>query len=114
MLWAITPEKIFYQDCPPDLTTEAVAKLKGHSLTCLTEKTPPVYYDKKQFDGRRAYIRCTEDAALLPHVQDALMEGSGVGWTVKEITAGHSPFMSRPKELVQALNELVDEFEKAP
>ncbi|KAI9661131.1 MAG: hypothetical protein M1821_009458 [Bathelium mastoideum] len=113
MLRAITPEKIFYQDCPPRLTTEAVAKLKGHSPVCLTEKLPPVYYNKKQFDGRRAYIRCTEDAALLPPFQDALMEDSGVRWIVKEVAAGHSPFMSKPKELVQALNELVSEFEKA-
>ncbi|KAI9685946.1 MAG: hypothetical protein M1820_010713 [Bogoriella megaspora] len=113
-LWATTPEKIFYQDCPTDLTAEAVAKLKGHSIVCLTEKEPPVYYNKKHFDGRRAYIRCTEDAALLPFVQDALIEESGVQWIVKEIAAGHSPFMSKPKELAQALNELVDEFEKAP
>ncbi|KAL9087541.1 MAG: hypothetical protein Q9165_006652 [Trypethelium subeluteriae] len=113
MLWAKTPEKMFYQDCPPSITTEAIAKLKGHSLVCLTEKEPPIYYNKKQFDGRRAYIRCTEDTALSPSSQDALMEGSGVKWIVKEIVAGHSPFMSTPRELGQALKELVDEFEKA-
>ncbi|KAL9070562.1 MAG: hypothetical protein Q9157_005766 [Trypethelium eluteriae] len=113
MLWANTPEKVFYQDCPSNITTEATAKLKGHSLVCLTEKEPPVYYNKKQFDGRRAYIRCTEDAALLPARQDALMEESGVKWIVKEVAAGHSPFFSKPKVLVQALHELVDEFERA-
>ena len=113
MLWAITPEKIFYQDCPPDLSTKVAASLKGHSLVCLTEKEPPVYFNKEQFDGRRGYIRCSEDAALLPPVQDALIEGSGVKWIVKEVPAGHSPFMAKPKELVQVLSELVEEFGKA-
>lgn len=113
MLWAITPEKIFYQDCPPDVSTEAASKLKGHSLVCLTEKEPPIYYDQQQFDGRRAYIRCTEDAALLPPVQDALLGNSGVKWIVKDIEAGHSPFLSQPTKLVQVLKELVVEFDKA-
>lgn len=38
------------------------------------------------------------------------MEKSGVEWNVKELDAGHSPFLSRTQELVDGIVEAVAKY----
>jgi hypothetical protein len=109
-LFANNPKAIFYADVSEPLASEVSASLKGISLKVMTEKTPPVFYNDASFNGRRAYIRCAQDQVLDPPIQDALLEGSGVEWIVKEMSGGHSPFLYAPEKTAAIFTELVNQF----
>lgn len=51
-----------------------------------------------------------QDQALPPFLQDMFMEKSGVEWKVKNIEASHSPFASKPEELVKILVDSAQQF----
>lgn len=50
------------------------------------------------------FVKCTEDQALLPPVQDAFAKQAGS--TVMPINSGHSAFLSHPQEVVALLEEV--------
>lgn len=103
----------FYGDVDAKLVNETIPTLKGHSLKALTapDGIPvSIGWAEKAYDGRRAYIRCTQDNALAFEVQSMFIERSGVTWITKTMETSHSPFMSRPKELVEIVSEIVKEF----
>ena len=64
-----------------------------------------------EYSGRIAFLRCTQDAALPTFVQDLFVDQSEVKWIVKDCEASHSPFASKPVEVVEAVNEFVHAFE---
>ena len=45
------------------------------------------------------FVRCLKDQALPIFVQDMFIEKSGLDWKVMDIDAGHSPYLSQPKEM---------------
>jgi hypothetical protein len=59
----------------------------------------------------RAYIRCSEDRAVMPALQDRFIREADA-WTpenptrVLTLAASHSPFLSMPEQLAQALADL--------
>ncbi len=59
----------------------------------------------------RAYIRCSEDRAVMPALQDRFICEADA-WTpenptrVMTLAASHSPFLSMPEQLAQALADL--------
>lgn len=65
------------------------------------------------YNGCRAYIRCLDDKALLPNLQDFFVERSKVSWIVKDLDASHSPFMSIPDQLTGVVKEIVAGFKSA-
>lgn len=101
---------MFYADVPEPMASEIIATLKGQSLKCLVEKTPPTHYTDAWFNDRRAYIRCEEDQVLPATQQDALISGTGVEWIVKEMGGGHSPFLYAPDKLATTFGELATQF----
>ena len=56
------------------------------------------------------YIRCMRDQAFPPFLQDRFLEDSGVEWKVKDVEASHSPFASKPEELVEIFVESARRF----
>jgi pimeloyl-ACP methyl ester carboxylesterase len=56
----------------------------------------------------RTYLRCADDRALAPAVQDLMIAEAdrampGEPFTVAELPGSHSPFAARPRELAEAL-----------
>ena len=51
------------------------------------------------YDGRRTYWVSLKDQSIPSVAQDAMLEGSGVQWTVKRFSSDHSPFLSYPQAL---------------
>ena len=84
--------------------------LRPHSLRAFDSSAPPAAWKEPEFAGKLVYIRCLRDQALPPVLQDMFMENSGVEWKVKELDASHSPFVSKPEELVKILVESAQQF----
>ena len=71
---------------------------------------PPAAWMEPEFTGKLVFIRCMQDQALPPFLQDMFIEKSGVEWKVEDIESSHSPFASKPEELVKILVESAQQF----
>jgi pimeloyl-ACP methyl ester carboxylesterase len=73
--------------------------------------TPTVATRQRWGRVPRAYIRCSEDRAVMPALQDRFIHEADA-WTpenptrVLTLAASHSPFLSMPEQLAQALADL--------
>lgn len=73
--------------------------------------TPTVATHERWGRVPRAYIRCSEDRAVMPALQDRFIREADA-WTpenptrVTTLAASHSPFLSMPTELAQVLSDL--------
>jgi hypothetical protein len=105
------PVKLFYHDLPPDVAARAVDNLAPHAYSVFESTSPPPAWAEEDFRGQFAYIRCMNDAVLPLAVQDAMIQGTGVEWIVRDIAFGHSPFLGKPEELTGLLGEFVKEFQ---
>jgi hypothetical protein len=94
------------------LAKEAEAMLLPQAIAAFTSVVPAPGWQESEFDQRRAYICCTEDATLPIEVQDMMVQQSGVEWIVRDFATSHSPFMSKPEETAGCLVDLADMFEK--
>lgn len=73
---------------------------------------PPTALEEPEFAGKLAFIRCMQDQALPPFLQNMFMEKSGVEWKVKDMETSHSPFASKPEELSKILGDFAQQFDK--
>ena len=102
----IMPDKvqeIFYHDCSDADIADAKAKLRPQALAALMTK---VHITPERF-GRipRVYVECTEDRALSIAMQrDMIAKSPPVD--VRSLSASHSPFLSMPDKLADALADL--------
>jgi len=107
------PINLFYADLPSEIAARAVENLMPHAFSVFHTPSPPPAWTEEDFKGRLAYVRCMEDAALTPTIQDVMIQGTGVEWVVRDIVTSHSPFLSKPAELTSLLKELAEEFLRA-
>lgn len=91
---------IFYNDCSAEDTAAAMARLKVEPLLPLTQA---VTLTDANF-GRvpRCYIFCKQDHALVPALQQKLVEQTPCE-RVFSLDTGHSPFFSQPADLAEIL-----------
>ncbi|KAG8423084.1 hypothetical protein J3458_000004 [Metarhizium acridum] len=104
---------ILYNDCTPEQVEVATKSLKPHSLKATKGKDAipkNIGWRESGYDGRRGYIRLTEDNAIPLSYQDYLISRSGVNWSVKTLNASHSPFLSMPDATAELVQELIQEF----
>ena len=70
--------------------------------------TTPVIRACWDLDVPKTYIVTTEDVAMPMNAQDAMIESvRDDTWSVQHIASSHSPFLSRIKELVEILEDLI-------
>lgn len=93
------------------LATAAATSAIAQGLTSFNSPCPPTTWDSEHFKGRLAYIRTVYDALILLDTQQAMIDGTGVEWIVKDIESDHSPQLSRAEELVGILVDLATVFE---
>lgn len=79
-------------------------------MNALMSPSPPSAWADPGYSGRRAYIRCSQDATIPVFAQDLMVKYSGVEWVIKDFDTSHSPYLSRPAELAECLVGLAEDF----
>jgi pimeloyl-ACP methyl ester carboxylesterase len=95
--------RVFYQDCPPDITQRALKELVPQAVTGLVVDAIPTPATSC------VYVRALDDAAVNPDWSE---------WAARRITGrppltiggGHSPMLSRPAELAAMLHGILTDF----
>ncbi|HYP63457.1 MAG TPA: alpha/beta hydrolase [Acidocella sp.] len=103
LLGELDPVELFYQDCSEEDTANALAGLCPEPLFGLMG---PVKLSAARFGSvPKDYVECLADRAISLERQRQMQ----LVWPVQRvrgIATGHSPFLSRPKELAEILSEL--------
>jgi pimeloyl-ACP methyl ester carboxylesterase len=93
----------FFHDCEPETALAAAHRLRKQHWLVTQEVTPL----RRWPDSPAAYILCTDDRVISPgYSRRAARDQLGV--EPVEMAGGHSPFLSRPRELATLLERLVE------
>jgi len=98
----VDPERAveyFFHDCAPDVAASAVAQLRPMSVAALACPARTVAWREKP----STFVLCADDRALPVALQQSSASRAS---EVVEIGASHSPFLSRPDELVRVLLDI--------
>ena len=107
------PLAVLSADIDPSLAKENASKLVPHALLAFKSPAPAPAWTGPGFEGRLAYLVCTEDQAIPKFGQEAMMQGTGVDWAVKEMVGSHnSPFLKKMEEAAGAVAAFVEGFLK--
>ncbi|KAL8775133.1 MAG: hypothetical protein Q9209_000612 [Squamulea sp. 1 TL-2023] len=101
----------FFNDIDKDTAARLAATLVPHAMLAFDSQASPPAWAEPAYEGRRAFVRCLQDQALPTFIQDMFVQKSGVGWHVKDIDAGHSAYVSRLKEVSEAITGFAEKFE---
>jgi pimeloyl-ACP methyl ester carboxylesterase len=93
------PEEIFYNDCSPEDTADAVSRLEPQSLPSVKQPVRAVAWR----DIPSTYVVCGQDNAIPPFAQEHLSERAG---DVRRMDTSHSPFLSKPDGVIDLIAEL--------
>jgi pimeloyl-ACP methyl ester carboxylesterase len=96
LIMPLRPEEIFYNDCPPEATAAAVARLQQQTHKSFTDQITRTAWR----ETRASYVICDRDNAIPPFAQEAMSARAG---RVERLDASHSPFVSRPDELAKII-----------
>lgn len=101
---AVNLPRVFIQDGTDAQKQNLVERFKAEPTIPLGT---PLNYTKAGYDaaGKKYYILTTEDKAISPWFQEKMAAEAGVT-RIYKITAGHSPFISRPDELLEILKQV--------
>jgi pimeloyl-ACP methyl ester carboxylesterase len=105
--WA-TARAYFYPDVPEDLARSSWEKLRSNALTVFVEPCPLDAWP----DVPSTSLILTGDAAVSPEWQRTVARGR-LGSDVVELPGSHSPFLTRPAELADALVRIAGSPETA-
>ena len=93
-------EELFYADCSPADVALAESLVRPEPLDPLGE--PVTATDDNHGRVRRVYVRCSEDRAITPEKQDAMLDARGAD-AVLTLEASHTPFLSLPEATADRL-----------
>ena len=93
--------EVFFHDCDPAIASEAAARLRRQFWRVTQEVTPLRAWPA----AASAYILCTEDRMVSRDYGGRASRGV-LGIEPVEMPGGHSPFLSRPRELAGILEHL--------
>jgi pimeloyl-ACP methyl ester carboxylesterase len=93
-----TAQTYFYPDVPEDRARWAWERLRSNAITVFTERCPLETWP----DVPSTSLVLTEDAAVSPDWQRMVSSGR-LGSDLVELPGSHSPFLTRPAELADAL-----------
>lgn len=97
----------FYSDLDIQTAGGIEASLRPHADLVFSSPVPAPAWLGPEFEKRLLFLRCTQDKAMPLHLQDSLIERSGVHWLVKDVEASHSAFVSRPDEIIALLRDFL-------
>jgi hypothetical protein len=96
---------VFYDDCPPEVAEDAVARLVPEAVA--PRRTPAELTDDRYGRVPRVYVETVNDRAL-PVALQRRMYAALPCREVVSIASGHSPFLSMPERLADRLLEFDD------
>jgi len=96
--------EVFYHDCDPRIAGDAAGHLRRQFWRVTQEVTPLRAWPAI----RSAYILCTGDR-MVSAAYGASAAREILGIEPVEIAGGHSPFLSRPRELADVLQRIASE-----
>jgi pimeloyl-ACP methyl ester carboxylesterase len=92
------PERVFYNDCPPELAERAAAALVPQRKDVFGQEQRAAAWERLP----STYVVCERDNAIPPAAQEHM---SGHAGTVSRLDAGHAPFFSRPHDVTAIIQE---------
>lgn len=96
-----TARELFYHDAPTEIAEAAIRRLRPQAYLFMDEKAPLQAWP----DCEAEYIVCSDDHAVNPAWgRQAASERLNV--TAHEIEGGHSPFLTRPSQLADMLDDM--------
>ena len=111
MLRCPDPKPPLYQDIPEENADVAVASCMNPCLSSWTTPCPPASWNEKDFQGRCAFIRTTQDQCVPYDIQNMMIKATEQEWILRDIDSGHSPQLSQPEKLADIILELVQKFQ---
>lgn len=100
------PGAVFAQLSPPDLVAQAMARLVAEPHG---PRSTPLHLTPERFGSLpRTYVECTADRTI-PIASQRRMQDMVPGAHVVTLWADHSPFLSRPEALTDALLGVVEQ-----
>jgi pimeloyl-ACP methyl ester carboxylesterase len=93
--------EVFYHDCDPQIARDSAARLRKQHWRVTQEVTPLSEWPAVS----AAYILCTEDR-MVSADYGRRASRSLLGSEPAELPGGHSPFLSRPRELATVLERV--------
>lgn len=99
---------VFYSDLAPEVAEEAFRGLWRYKSVASERAVAGVL--EREIQVPKMYVLCEEDRAVAPAEQERMVEVGGFGRVVR-LRAGHSPFLSKPGEVVDAIVRFCDEIE---
>lgn len=102
---ASTPEKIFYNDLDEKTAAKWVSALKPFSYKTFSSKVTYAGWR----DVPSTYLFCEKDQAIPLEAQKGMVQGSGVNFDSETLDASHSPFLSMPEKVAEAVRRSAGE-----
>lgn len=106
-------QNLMLPDVPNDRAEWALKRLRPQSMAANRGIVPPQVWQDEKYTGGLGYIRTTHDNIVSISEQDAMIEAAGgkKKWKVRTLQgSGHSPHLSRPKDVAMMVTELIEEF----
>lgn len=105
------PLAILSADIDPIIAEKNASQLVPHALLAFKSPAPAPAWTEPGFEGRLAYLMCSDDQAIPRFGQEAMMQGTGMDWVVREIVGSHNaPFLKKTEEAAGAVDRFVDGF----
>lgn len=101
------PRKLFYHDLSPDEAETWIKRIVKQSSGAMSTREG-VYAGWA--DVPVWYLVCLDDQAMPVHIQEGMVEAArrkGADITTRRVDSGHSPCLSKPKEVVEFISEAV-------
>jgi pimeloyl-ACP methyl ester carboxylesterase len=92
------PQHVFYNDCPPEIAERAAAAIVPHSRASFTQELSTAAWQTVP----STYVICERDNAIPLPAQEMM---SGRAGSVIRLDSGHSPFLSRPGDVVAIIQK---------
>ena len=95
-----------YNDLDPETAGITEKALLPHAYTAFSSPASPSAWAETALDGRRAFLKCTQDRTIPPFLQDKFLESSGVQWLTRDLDASHGAFVSKSKKVAKLVCEI--------
>lgn len=97
-------------DVDPTIALAASRSTVCPSMTSFQSPVPRASWDAEGYNGRVAYVKTLQDAAVPTQVQDMMLQGSGVAWKTGEISSSHMPALVKAEELAEIIIGIAKQF----
>lgn len=105
-VWATQSPHILYNDCTPEVAKAMTASLTHHSWRCFFSNVTYAAWR----DIPSTYLVCENDNAIPGSTQEGMLKNTpGHLFEIERCQAGHSPFLSMPKETADVIRRAAGE-----